>query len=90
MGREYRKLNDKPIEIECVEDENEGVRDFLPSFLFENQRHYICDYVRVHNNPWVGGEWPEYIHGMEEGVYYDPIYIEIINAGEAVNVYRKG
>ena len=56
----------------------------LPELFGEN---FMDDFVRVHNNPWTGGEWPEFIHGMEVGVYHDPLFIEIVNGGDAVNVY---
>lgn len=85
---EYKKLNDEPIEIEYVEDEHDEEKDFEASFWFENKRHYLSDYIRTHNNPWIGGEWPEYIHGYEYNVYFKPLYIEIIN-GEGINVYRE-
>lgn len=89
MEREFRKLNDEPIEIEYVEDEYEELRDFLPSFWFENRCHYIHDYVKVHNNPWIRGEWPEFIHGIEGDVYYKPLLIEVVDGGAAVNVYQE-
>lgn len=89
MKYEFRKLNDEPIEIEYVEDEHEESRDFQPSFWFENSRHFLDDYVRVHNNPWIGGEWPEFIHGMEGSVYFRTLFIELVDGDSAVNVYRE-
>ena len=85
MVEEYVKLNDEPIEIEYIEDEDEEVE---ASFWFENKRHYLSDYIRTHNNSWVNGDWPEYIHGYEYNVYFEPLFIEIIN-GEGVNIYRR-
>ena len=88
----FIKINDDPIEIEFVEDEHEEERDYIPSFWLAapgyNRRYYLKDFVRVHNNPWIGGDWPENIHAMESEEYYHPIYIEIIG-GEAVNVYEE-
>ena len=86
MEIDFKKLNDEPIAIEYVEDDHEEDRDFQPSFWFENRRHFMDDFVRAHNNPWVCGEWPEFIHGMEVGVYHNPLFVEIVNGGDAVNV----
>ena len=85
---EYIKLNDEPIEIEFVEDEHDGARDFTPSFWWNNRRYYLDDFTRTHNNPWIGGEWPENIHAFESNEYYSPLYIELVG-DEAVNVYEN-
>ncbi len=85
---EFRKLNDDPIEIECVEDEHEEANDFKPSFWFENSRHFLEDFVRTHNNPWVGGDWPDHIHAYEAEQYFHPLFIELVG-DQAVNVYRE-
>lgn len=90
MAYTYKKLNDEPIQIECVLDEHEESRDFTPSFWFGNRRHYLDDYIRTHNNPWIGTpDFPEYIHGMEADVYVKPLFIEILDSGDAVNVYEE-
>lgn len=83
----YIKINEEPVEIEYVEDEHNEERDFEPSFWINNRRYFIADFIRTHNNPWVGGEWPDYIHGFEAEEYYHPIYIELIG-DYAVNVYE--
>ena len=84
---EYIKINDEPIEIEYIEDEHDETRDFEPSFWVNNRRYYLNDFLRTHNNPWIGGDFPEYIHGVETENYYNPIYIELIGS-DAVNVYE--
>ena len=84
----YKRLNDAPIEIECVEDEHQEENDFKPSFWFNNRRYFIDDFTRTHNNPWVGGDWPEFIHAFESEEYYHPLYIELIG-DYAVNVYER-
>lgn len=84
---EYIKINDEPIEIEYIEDEHDEERDYEASFWVNNRRYYLSDFLRTHNNPWVGGDFPEYIHGVETEEYYNPIYIELIG-DEAVNVYE--
>lgn len=90
---EYIKINDEPIEIEYVEDEHEEARDFEPSFWLAaagyNRRYYLGDFVRTHDNPWIGGEFPENIHGFESDEYWNPLFVEILDGGEAVNVYRQ-
>lgn len=90
MSFTFKKLSDEPIPIEYVLDEHEESRDFVPSFWFRNRRHYLDDYVRTHNNPWIGcAEFPDYIHGMESEVYVKPLFIEIVDNGDAVNVYEE-
>ncbi|MBO4847058.1 MAG: hypothetical protein J5525_12310 [Lachnospiraceae bacterium] len=83
----FRRLNDEPIKIECVEDEHEEANDFKPSFWFNNKRYFIENFPSV-NSPWVGGTWPEFIHAFEAEEYVNPIYIEIID-GAYVNVYES-
>ncbi len=85
----YIKLNEEPIEIEYVEDEHDETRDFQPSFWWWNERHYLDNFIRVHNNPHMGGiqDAPEYIHGYEADNYYNPLFIELIE-DVAVNVYE--
>ena len=88
MAEEYRKINDDWIPIEYVEDEHEEENDFKPSFWVKNRRYFIDDFVRTHNNPWIGGEWPDYIHAYEAEEYYHPLFIELSPDGEAVNAYE--
>ena len=84
----FIKQNDEPVEIECVEDEHEEARDFQPSFWWNNRRYYLDDFIRCHNNPWVGGEFPEHIHGYEADNYWNPLFIELIG-DEFVNIYEE-
>lgn len=86
---EYKKMNDEPIEIEYVEDEHEKVNDFKASFWWNNRRYFLENFLRIHNNPWVGGEWPEYIHGYEANEYYHPLFVELVGDNQAVNVYEE-
>ena len=89
---EYVKQNEEPIEIEYVEDEHEESRDFEPSFWWWNKRYFLSDFLRCHNNPWLGGEFPEYIHGMQNDgssdSYRCPMFIELIG-DSAVNIYKE-
>lgn len=85
----FVKQNTEPIPIEYVEDEHEESRDFTPSFWWWNHRYYLEDFIRCHNNPWLGYvEFPEFIHGYEDNNYYDPLYIEILDDKE-VNIYLE-
>ena len=94
---EYKfvRQNEEPIEIECVEDEHEEANDFKPSFWWENKRHYLEDYIRVHNNPWIGmtNDYPDYIHGRQEDgspqSYENPLYVEISESGDCLNIYKE-
>ena len=88
---EFKKINEEPIEIEYVEDEHDAERDLQPSFWLAaagyNRRYYLDNFIRLHNNPWIGeSEYPEHIHAVEDE-YYRPLFIEIIG-GDAVNVYE--
>lgn len=85
---EYRKLNKEPVPIETVIDEHDESKDFEPSFWFNNSRHYLSDFVRVHNNPWIFDDFPENIHGMESNEYFNPLFIELID-DEYVNIYEE-
>ncbi len=77
------------VTIEMVEDEHLEELDFEPSFWFENRRWYLKDFIRCHNNPWVGADsFPEYIHGYDAENYFNPIFIELVG-DEAVNSYRE-
>ena len=87
MMTEFVKLNSKPIEIEYVPDEMDEGKDFEPSFVWGGQRYYTGDFVRCHNNPYIGDVFPEYIHGYEAENYYGALYIEIVNSDE-LNVYE--
>ena len=85
----FVKLTEEPIEIEYVPDEHEEENDFKPSFWFRNRRYFIENFIRVHDNPWMGGavEYPEYIHAVEADSYYRPLFIELVG-DSAVNVYE--
>ncbi len=89
---EFIKLNEEPVEIETIPDEHDETLDFEPSFWWSNRRHYTKDFLRTHNNPWLGGDFPEYIHGMQadgtRSYFEDPIYIELIG-DSAVNIYKE-
>jgi hypothetical protein len=89
MGFRFVKQNSEPILVESVVDEHDPERDFSLSFWFENSRHYLDDYCRTQDNPWLGGGFPEYIHGMEIGVYHDPLFVGLTDDCECVNVYRE-
>ena len=94
MKYKYVKLNEEPIEIECVPDEHEEENDFKPSFWFWNRRYFLENFIRVHNNPWLGTNaydyYPEYIHGLQADEYYRPLFIELVDGrDEYVNVYEE-
>jgi len=91
MKTEFIKQNEEPIEIEYVEDEHEAENDFKPSFWFNNRRYFMDKFIRAHNNPWIGtgAEFPEYIHEFEADNYHNPLFIEIVDGGSAVNVYKE-
>lgn len=84
----FKKLNETPIPIETVPDEHEAANDYKPSFWFYNKRYFLEDFVHTHNNPWISGDFPEHIHGMEAENYHNPLFIELIG-DEALNVYEE-
>lgn len=77
------------IFIDYVEDEHDDSRNYVPSFWFRNKRHYLDDYAKTHSNPWLSGEFPEHIHGMEMYEHYHPLFIELSRNGEQVRVYEE-
>ena len=50
----FVKQNKDPIPIESVPDEHEEAYDFVPSFWWNNRRYFLQDFIRCHNNPWIG------------------------------------
>ena len=61
-----------------------------PYFKHKGKRYYLDDFIRCHDNPWIGtSHYPSYIHGYYAREYYHPMYIEIERRGEAVKVYRE-
>ena len=85
---EYRKLNTRPVAIVMVIDEHDENMDFEPSFWFNNSRHYLCDFMRVHNNPWIYDDFPDNIYAMEANEYYHPLFIELLD-DECINIYEE-
>ena len=83
---EFLKLNDEPIEIEILYDED-GF-SYL-GFEFEGSLYDLNCFLRTHSNPWVSDCYPEYIHGVEMDNMFDPLYVEILDNAEEVNVYAK-
>lgn len=82
----YEKLNVEPIAVEYVP--NEDGDDFVASFLWDDKRYYLCDFIRTHNNPWSGEmDVPDYIHGYESNNYWNPLFVELIE-DSYVNLYR--
>lgn len=61
-----------------------------PYFKHKGKRYYLDDFIRCHDNPWIGtSHYPSYIHGYYAHEYYHPMYIEISKGGDAVKVYRE-
>lgn len=85
----FVKQNKDPILIESVPDEHEEAYDFVPSFWWNNRRYFLQDFIRCHNNPWIGSvEFPEYIHAYEADQYVNPLFIELIG-DEHINIYEE-
>ena len=85
----FIKQNKDPVPIETVPDEHEESRDFLPSFWWNNRRYFIQDFIRCHNNPWIGPvDYPEHIHAYEADQYVNPLFIELVDQ-EHINIYEE-
>ena len=79
----WEKLNNKPLPIEYLPDEHDDAKDFEPSFWWNNRRYYVCEFIRCHNNPWMGcSEFPKFIHGMEADEYIRPLFIQLVGENE--------
>ena len=88
MHYEFKKLNDTPIPIEHVPDEHEEARDFLPSFWWCNRRYFLDDFTRCHDNPFVSGTYPDYIHAYELDNYVHPLFISTPDNSH-VDIYEE-
>ena len=93
MMNRYEKVNAEPLEIVTTgytyAGFNEPERGTCEAFWFDGRYYNLDEFARTHNNPWMGGDYPDYIHGVEIENYYNPIYIEVIEAYDpCVNVYR--
>lgn len=85
----YKMVSDW-IEIEHVEDEHEESNDFKASFWYNNHRYFMEDFLKAHDNAWGSiPDAPEYIHAYESNEYYNPLFIELSESGDAVRVYMK-
>ena len=85
----YEKLNVEPIMVEYVL--NEDMDDFIASFMWDDKRYYLSDFIRTHNNPWSGEmDVPDYIHGYEANNYWNPLFVELINGEyvDHINLYK--
>lgn len=92
---EFRKLNDSPLDIEYVEPTEDdrdayGIADdWTPSFVFDGVRYYLDQFARI-GTPWVSSDGiPSHIHGVQMDVHYNPLYVQIVRDGDAVNVYEN-
>ena len=87
----FFKMNEKPIEIEYEYPYDDEELDPIVFFRFDGEKYYLYDFIRCHNNPWVGeNNFPDYIHGYNwytMGIFA-PMYIEITD-DEYINVYGE-
>lgn len=83
----YEVLETVPVEY--VEGEHDSEKDFKPSFWYNNQRYYLDNFIKCHNNPWCSDVFPSFIHGYESDNYYNPLFIGLDDSGETVTVYRE-
>lgn len=88
--KQFKQVSDW-IKIDRV-DEDVPMSDYMrPVFEFENQIYHICDFTKIHNNPWFGSDkdFPDLITGVERDSNGEPLFIEISDDGEQVRVYLE-
>ncbi len=82
-SNQFKKLNKQPLKIHYTKKGD-------AYFNWKKQRKHLNNFLRTHNNPWIGNlHLPEHIHGLEANENYNPLYIEILHDNDAVNVYYK-
>ena len=59
-----------------------------PYFIHKGKRYNLNDFIRVHNNMWISGNFPDYIHEMSQD-YFNPVFIQISNSNDAVKVWKE-
>ncbi len=89
MHYKYVKLNNEPIEIEYLPNERDERLDYAPSFFALKRRYFLRDFVRVHNNPWLGENYPAEVQAVECGNYYDPLFIALTDDGSGVYIFEE-
>lgn len=80
---QYREITEDMKEYTDEEDY------WQPGFEFEGGFYYLSDFVRAHNNPWGNITAPDYIHGYDGTDWFNPMFIEIDDGGEAVRLYTR-
>lgn len=81
---EFVKINKRPLTLRGVQ---RGI-DYDYKFKFQGNLYYLSNFTRTHTM-WTGDAFPDYISGVDTTNYYTPIYIEIVDGGEKVNVYCR-
>lgn len=80
---EYREITDVMKEYTAKEDWMQ------PCFYYNEEYHWLSDFMKCHGNPWGDVDVPENIHGYDAKNYWNPIYIEVNDSGDFVKVYKK-
>ena len=91
---QFNKLNDEPLILDS-EFVNEDDEESSLFFEFQDEHHYLDDIVS-RNCPWFPTipDLPDYIHGIDQTDYWNPLFVEIIDGidyGEyevAFNIYE--
>lgn len=71
----FEKQTDIPIKIEMLPSEDPNL-EYEPSFLYKGDRYYLKDFMRTHNNPWIGSKFPDEIDGIDFTFYDSGIAIQ--------------
>jgi hypothetical protein len=90
---EYICLTDW-LEIQYKEAD-EDLKEYLnpeeyiqPYIEFENETHWLTDFIETHNNPWVNNNYPDFIHGYNIVSIFRPMFIEISESGDCARLYK--
>lgn len=58
-------------------------------FVFNGSKYFLSNFARVHDSAWIDDtNYPDYIHGIEEGQLNDPLFIQLNEARDQVKVYE--
>lgn len=81
MAEEIRFKKVSKVETEMDTEGNE--------YFYFNGKHYLKDFIRCHNNPWISDVFPEWLDAVEIENYYNPMGIRYDSRSEMVIVYES-
>ena len=58
-------------------------------YFFYNGKHFLNEFMRCHDNPWIQDVYPEWLDGVETENYYDPLAIRYDTRSDRIFVYES-